>query len=89
MSSNTENVGSHRASGAPPLPSRVVPFILFCLVQFRGWLLLMLVFETGQAAGSILVPYAIKAVMDGVAQSAYRHETLEALRDPPSVAGGT
>ncbi len=29
----------------------------------------MLIFETGQAAGSILVPYAIKAIMDGVAQS--------------------
>ena len=29
----------------------------------------MLIMETGQAAGSILVPYAIKAIMDGVAHS--------------------
>jgi ATP-binding cassette subfamily B protein len=55
-------------SSAPKLPEGVLRFILFCTTKFKGWLLLMLLFEFGQAAGNILVPYAIKDIMDAVAQ---------------------
>lgn len=48
------------------MPNRTVGFILHCLRGFRGLILLMMILEAGQAAGSILVPYAIKAVMDVV-----------------------
>ncbi|MGZ8195436.1 MAG: ABC transporter ATP-binding protein, partial [Methylosarcina sp.] len=34
--------------------------------SFKGWIVLMLFFELGQAAGNILVPYAVKKIMDGV-----------------------
>ncbi|MSS75711.1 MAG: ABC transporter ATP-binding protein [Methyloglobulus sp.] len=64
-----KNAPFQRAADAPSLPTSIVKFILFCLARFRGLMLLMLIFETGQAVGSILVPYAIKAIMDGVAQS--------------------
>jgi ATP-binding cassette subfamily B protein len=41
----------------------------------------MMILETGQAAGSILVPYAIKAIMDGVAHMS-GGTVLESLRGP-------
>jgi len=41
----------------------------------------MLIMETGQAAGSILVPYAIKGIMDGVAHLTGA-PVLESLRGP-------
>lgn len=70
-----------RASAAPPLPTGTIRFILYCLTPFRWWLLLMVLMETGQAAGSILVPYAIKGIMDGVAQAA-PGAVLDTLRQP-------
>ena len=47
----------------------------------------MLIMETGQAAGSILVPYAIKAIMDGVAQGSGA-TVLENLRGPLLLLAG-
>ena len=47
----------------------------------------MLIMETGQAAGSILVPYAIKAIMDGVAHGA-GGSVLESLRGPLLLLAG-
>ena len=47
----------------------------------------MLIMETGQAAGSILVPYAIKAIMDGVAQASGA-TVLESLRGPLLLLAG-
>ena len=67
MRHNTQRPDYRRAADAPHLPTGKVRFILFCLSRFRGLMLLMLLLETGQAAGNILVPYAIKALMDGVA----------------------
>jgi ATP-binding cassette subfamily B protein len=60
---------NQRALVAPDLPNTTIKFILFSMRQFRGLLALMLVLETGQAAANILVPYAIKGIMDGVAQA--------------------
>lgn len=54
------------ASEAPSLPNGILRFIWCCLFQFKGWIVLMLFFELGQAIGNILVPYAIKKIMDGV-----------------------
>lgn len=75
-----------RAAEAPPLPVGTIPFILYCLSSFKGWILLMIVFETGQAAGSILVPYAVKAIMEGVSGGVLDARTartaLEALQEP-------
>ena len=58
---------SKRAHTAPALPDNTFGFIFYSMAQFRGWLCLMLFFETGQAAGNILVPYGIKGIMDAVA----------------------
>jgi ABC-type multidrug transport system, ATPase and permease components len=71
-----------RAAEAPELPSATVGFILFCLRQFRGLLLVMLLLEAGQAGGSILVPYAIKALMDALAQQPNVAELWTALEQP-------
>jgi ATP-binding cassette subfamily B protein len=73
-----------RAADAPDLPTGTIKFILYCLSSFRGWVVLMLIMETGQATGSILVPYAIKAIMDGVAHlpNATTIPVLESLRQP-------
>ena len=49
--------------------------------RFSGMMLLMLLMETGQAAGNILVPYAVKGLMDGVAHSA-GGPLLETLQKP-------
>ncbi|SMF94212.1 ATP-binding cassette, subfamily B [Methylomagnum ishizawai] len=66
-----------RAADAPALPADTGRFILYCLRDFRKWLVLMLLLEAGQAAGSILVPYAIKRLMDGVAAGGALVETLK------------
>ena len=47
----------------------------------------MLLLETGQAVGSILVPYAIKAIMDGVAHST-GGSVLDNLRAPLLLLAG-
>lgn len=57
-----------RAAAAPNLPNRTGSFILYCLRHFQGWMLLMIIMETGQAIGHIMVPYAIKTLMDSVAK---------------------
>lgn len=67
MNLNSESSVYRTSADAPALPNRTVGFILHCLRGFRGLILLMMILEAGQAAGSILVPYAIKAVMDVVA----------------------
>lgn len=84
---NSSNL--QQAAEAPALPTGIFQFILFCTAGFWGWLVLMLVFETGQAAGSILVPYAVKAIMDGVANtSATGMPILESLATPLLLLAG-
>ncbi|GAB4275295.1 MAG: ABC transporter ATP-binding protein [Methylomicrobium sp.] len=78
-----------RAGEAPKLPAGTVKFILYCIAQFRGLFVLMLLLETGQAACNILVPYAIKAIMDGVAQlPAASGPVLETLQKPLLLLAG-
>ena len=69
------------AKDAPSLPNSNVKFILYCLTRFRGLIILMLILEIGQATGNILVPYAIKAIMDGVAHISGGN-VLDSLRQP-------
>ncbi|MDD1622028.1 MAG: ABC transporter ATP-binding protein/permease [Methylococcaceae bacterium] len=76
-----------RAGAAPDLPTGTVKFILYCMSHFRGLMALMLILETGQAAGNILVPYAVKSIMDGVAHSA-GGPVLETLRGPLLLLAG-
>ncbi len=76
------NTTYRRAASAPPLPTKTVSFILYCVKQFRAWIALMLVLEIGQAAGSILVPYAIKTLMDAVAQHSGELPVWEAFKQP-------
>lgn len=78
----SKSASFQRAADAPVLPTGTVKFILYCLASFRGLIILMLILETGQAAGSILVPYAIKAIMDGVAHVSASQPVLESLRQP-------
>jgi len=83
----SKNAPFQRAADAPLLPTRTVKFILYCLASFRGWIILMLIFETGQAAASILVPYAIKAIMDGV-EHLSGTSVLGSLRGPLLLLAG-
>ena len=62
---NSESL--QRAAAAPDLPATTTAFILYCVKQFKYWLMLMLVLEIGQALGSILVPFAVKNLMNAVA----------------------
>ncbi|MGJ0483272.1 MAG: ABC transporter ATP-binding protein [Methylomicrobium sp.] len=89
MSKTKPSPAMRRAAEAPPLPVGTIPFILYCLSSFKAWITLMIVFETGQAAGSILVPYAVKAIMEGVAGDlSDAHAALDALRGPLLFLGG-
>jgi hypothetical protein len=81
------NAPFQRAADAPPLPTGIVKFIVYCLAGFRGWIFLMMILETGQAACSILVPYAIKAIMDGVTHLSGA-TVLESLRGPLLLLAG-
>jgi ATP-binding cassette subfamily B protein len=76
-----KNAPFQRAKDAPSLPNSTIKFIFYCLAGFRGWAILMMILEIGQATGSILVPYAIKAIMDGVAHTSGSN-VLESLREP-------
>lgn len=76
-----KNAPFQRAKDAPSLPNSTVKFVFYCLNNFRGWVVLMTLLETGQATGSILVPYAIKAIMDGVTHISDGN-ILENLREP-------
>jgi ATP-binding cassette subfamily B protein len=76
-----KNAPFQRAKDAPSLPNRIVKFIFYCLANFRGWIVLMIVLEIGQAVGGILVPYSIKAIMDGVTHLSGTN-VLETLREP-------
>jgi ATP-binding cassette subfamily B protein len=82
MSQSPKTASFRRAADAPALPATTVRFILHCLAGFRGWVVLMAILETGQAASSILVPYAIKQIMDGVAHGMAGASILHALREP-------
>lgn len=87
----SKNKPFKRAAQAPYLPSSPSKFILYCLSTFRGWVALMLILETGQAASSILVPYAIKAIMDGAAQLSGTDlsiSVLDSLRYPLLLLAG-
>lgn len=72
----------NRAAEAPPLPVHTFSFILYCLRQFKVWLVLMMVLEAGQAAGSIMVPYAIKTLMDTVASQPAGAGLWDAFQQP-------
>jgi ATP-binding cassette subfamily B protein len=70
-----------RAAAAPHLPNRTGQFILYCLRHFQGWMILMIIMETGQAIGHIMVPYAIKTLMDSVAKLTQTTD-LQSLHTP-------
>ena len=82
MSIKTNMADFQRSVDAPELPKHTVSFILYCLRRFRGMILLMVLLETGQAAGSILVPYAIKALMDAVAAQPHVTVVWETFKQP-------
>jgi ATP-binding cassette subfamily B protein len=82
MPRNPDISDFRRAAEAPPLPAGTARFILHRLADIRWWMALMLILETGQAASGILVPYAIKEIMDGVGKGAGGGSVLEALKAP-------
>ncbi|MGR8920693.1 MAG: ABC transporter ATP-binding protein [Gammaproteobacteria bacterium] len=57
----------HRDQAAPALPGTSLAFCLRYARIYRLWVAAMIVFEAGQAACSILLPYAIKQIMEAVA----------------------
>ena len=77
-----------RAATAPDLPTHTVGFIVYCLRPFRWLLGLMLLLETGQAVGSILVPYAIKHLMDTVSSQTSTELLWEAFEQPLLLLAG-
>lgn len=88
MTTDSPNTQFQRAATAPALPTETVRFILFCLRRFRRLVLLMLILETGQAAGGILVPYAIKTLMDAVAVQQPEWTLWEAFKQPLLLLAG-
>ncbi|WAR45816.1 ABC transporter ATP-binding protein [Methylomonas rapida] len=82
MATKSKQTHFRRADTAPPLPTDTVGFILYCLKRFRRLIFLMLLLETGQAAGGILVPYAIKALMDNVYSQVGAEFSWEAFKQP-------
>lgn len=86
--SRTPDPDFRRAAAAPPLPTSTVAFIVYCLRGF-GWLLIaMLILEAGQATGSILVPYAIKALMDAVAKQPQAADLWQTFQQPLLLLAG-
>lgn len=88
MPQATQSSPLRQSQASPALPPSPLHFILYCLRQFRGLILLMLVLEAGQAAGSILVPYAIKSVMDTVATSSPQADFWQAFQQPLLLLAG-
>ncbi|MCZ6526542.1 MAG: ABC transporter ATP-binding protein [Gammaproteobacteria bacterium] len=60
----TEN--PQRANEAPPLPPNVLGYCLRYTNAYAWTVIAMLLLEAGQAACTILLPYAIKQIMDAV-----------------------
>ena len=52
------------APGAPRLPSNPFRFVTYFLGQYKWFLFIMIFLEVGQAACGILLPYAIKTILD-------------------------
>jgi ATP-binding cassette subfamily B protein len=86
--SRTPNSDFRRAAAAPPLPTGTVAFIVYCLRGFGGLLALMLILEAGQATGSILVPYAIKGLMDAVAAQPQATDLWRSFQQPLLLLAG-
>lgn len=61
----SENI--YRAAEAPPLPTTPSAYCIRYAKIYLASVLAMVVLEAGQAACSILLPYAIKRIMDSVA----------------------
>jgi ATP-binding cassette subfamily B protein len=77
-----------QAADVQKLPTSTIKFIWHCVADFRALLFLMLFLEAGQAAGNILVPYAVKAIMDGVANAPKVGEVMDYLRGPLILLAG-
>lgn len=60
---------SARAAQAPPLPTGPFEFCLRYVGVYRLSVLVMVILEAGQATCSMLLPYAIKRIMDAVEQA--------------------
>ena len=62
------------AEGAPRLSPSPLRFLLYFYSKARLALIGMFVFETGQAACTILLPYAIKEIIDAKEEAAANRE---------------
>ncbi|WP_150049007.1 MULTISPECIES: ABC transporter ATP-binding protein [Methylomonas] len=82
MSSESSKSRFQRSADAPDLPTGTFRFVLYCLKRFKWLVLAMMVLEAGQAAGSILVPYAIKALMDAVSEHSVSNLSWQAFEKP-------
>jgi len=60
---------SSASDAPPPLPDTPFRFVRHFVGRFRGWFLLMILLEAGQAASNILLPYAIGQVIETVTQA--------------------
>ncbi|QSA98914.1 ABC transporter ATP-binding protein [Methylococcus sp. EFPC2] len=88
MPNSPDLLAFRRAAEAPSLPTGTFRFIRYCMARFRGWIVLMLILETGQAASNILAPYAIKTVMDAVERGLKGGEVLNLLGGPLLLLAG-
>ena len=57
------------SSDIPPLPSEPFRFILHFVLRFRAWYLAIVIVEIGASATSILIPYAIGAIVHVVSSA--------------------
>ena len=80
---------SNRDLGAPPLPATPFRFCLRYIRQYTWVVVAMVILESGQAACSILLPYAIKQIMDAVQQAnAAGTDVWTAVNSPLWLFGG-
>ena len=63
---NTSRLEQPLAIDAPPLPGSPFQFCVYFLKYCKWLLSLMVVFEAGQVACAMMLPYAIKQIMDAV-----------------------
>lgn len=68
LTSTTDSIPDHDAA-APALPTTPLAFCLRYLAFYRPAVAAMILLEAGQAACSIMLPYAIKRIMDAVDQA--------------------
>lgn len=73
----------NQAKHAPKLPQSPIAFVFYFIRFFSPLLIAMVILEAGQSASHILLPYAVKQIIDGVQNIPHGASNyFQALKDP-------